>query len=44
MFEECLDVTQHALERSDYLLRPPAPQEQSFALTRRRHHLYATIS
>ena len=29
---------QHALERSDYPQWPPAPQEQSFALTRRRHN------
>ena len=29
--------TQHALEQSDYHQLPPAPQEQSFALTRRRH-------
>jgi hypothetical protein len=26
-------IAQHALERSDYLLLPPAPQEQSSALT-----------
>ena len=32
-----MGCAQHALERSDYPLLPPAPQEKSFALTRRRH-------
>ena len=33
MQKQATSVHIYALERSDYLLRPPAPQEKSFALT-----------
>ena len=33
-YTACLNVSQHALERSDYPLRPPAPQEKKLRFSR----------